>query len=231
MKIIKCIIFLFNFAAIYFIVTLILTDDVSSYSRIMMHELYQELRNTEILLSGASLCYRSCDPAAFESVLGKKTFNTGTSSQTYPARFYLMELLLKRENQIETVVLITGPNELFRKTEGDNNDIRIANYIVFDYMKWDASKVRFLCQEMEDKADAVLKGIRYHENWKKGGQLGFNIKKKIVDSDMYWSYAYSNALHSDEQYKGKGFVYTDQKRAADIKMESVPVLAAPGERL
>ena len=42
----------------------LLVDDVHSYSRVMLQELYRDAGNIDTLFLGSSHCYRSVDPAA-----------------------------------------------------------------------------------------------------------------------------------------------------------------------
>ena len=57
----------------------ILVDDVHSYTRIMLEELYNCPENIDTLFLGPSHCYKSVDPAIFTEVTGEKAFNAGTS--------------------------------------------------------------------------------------------------------------------------------------------------------
>ena len=45
----------------------LLVDDVHSYSRVMLQELYRDAGNIDTLFLGSSHCYRSVDPAAVDA--------------------------------------------------------------------------------------------------------------------------------------------------------------------
>ena len=45
----------------------LLVDNVHSYSRVMLQELYRDAGNIDTLFLGSSHCYRSVDPAAVDA--------------------------------------------------------------------------------------------------------------------------------------------------------------------
>ena len=47
----------------------LLVDDVHSYSRVMLQELYADAGNIDTLFLGSSHCYRSVDPAQVDAAL------------------------------------------------------------------------------------------------------------------------------------------------------------------
>ncbi len=57
----------------------LLVDDVHSYSRVMLQELYRDAGNIDTLFLGSSHCYRSVDPAAVDAALTPQSFNAGSS--------------------------------------------------------------------------------------------------------------------------------------------------------
>ena len=59
----------------------LLVDDVHSYSRVMLQELYADAGNIDTLFLGSSHCYRSVDPAQVDAALGTHSFNAGSSQQ------------------------------------------------------------------------------------------------------------------------------------------------------
>lgn len=58
----------------------LLVDDVHSYSRVMLQELYADAGNIDTLFLGSSHCYRSVDPAQVDAALGTHSFNAGRPS-------------------------------------------------------------------------------------------------------------------------------------------------------
>ena len=59
----------------------LLVDDIHSYSRVMLQELYADAGNIDTLFLGSSHCYRSVDPAQVDAALGTHSFNAGSSQQ------------------------------------------------------------------------------------------------------------------------------------------------------
>ena len=57
----------------------LLVDDVHSYSRVMLQELYAQDGQIDTLFLGSSHCYRSVDPAMVDEALGTHSFNAGSS--------------------------------------------------------------------------------------------------------------------------------------------------------
>ena len=58
----------------------LLVDDVHSYSRAMLQELYADAGKIDTLFLGSSHCYRSVDPDAVDAALGTYSFNAGSST-------------------------------------------------------------------------------------------------------------------------------------------------------
>ena len=74
------------------LVDFVLVDDVHSYTRIMLEELYNCPENIDTLFLGPNRCYKSVDPAIFTEVTGKKAFNAGTSQQLADGAWFLLRI-------------------------------------------------------------------------------------------------------------------------------------------
>ena len=59
----------------------LLVDDVHSYSRVMLQELYADAGNIDTLFLGSSHCYRSVDPAQVDAALDTHSFNAATAGR------------------------------------------------------------------------------------------------------------------------------------------------------
>ena len=68
----------------------LLVDDVHSYSRAMLQELYAEAGKIDTLFLGSSHCYRSVDPDAVDAALGTYSFNAGSSQQLPDGSYYML---------------------------------------------------------------------------------------------------------------------------------------------
>ena len=108
----------------------LLVDDVHSYSRVMLQELYQDAGNIDTLFLGSSHCYRSVDPAAVDAALGTHSFNAGSSQQLPDGSYYMLKEAAA-QNDLKTVYLemfYTGYNE------SASGNVPLACYLLVDHM-------------------------------------------------------------------------------------------------
>lgn len=82
----------------------LLVDDVHSYSRVMLQELYADAGNIDTLFLGSSHCYRSVDPAQVDAALGTHSFNAGSSQQLPDGSYYMLKEAAA-QNPLKTVYL------------------------------------------------------------------------------------------------------------------------------
>lgn len=180
-------------------------DDTSSYTRVMMHELYEQ-KNIDVLFCGASLCYRSFDTGILDEELGVNTFNSGTSSQPIDVTYYLLKDCLHRHD-IKRVFVELGPIMAVQKAAEDrtSSDMTVV-YLVSDYMKWSSAKVRMLIEASDSElyANSFLVARRGWRNVLDPHALVELLCKKR--SDVYKNYQYDYLQHETEWYKGKGYV-------------------------
>lgn len=186
----------------------LLTNDVESYTRVMMHEFYNQ-ENIDILFSGASLCYRSFDTEVLDHELGLNTFNAGSSSQDIDASYCLIKDCISRYD-VEHIYLELGP------IMANNMDIEertpstmTGTYIVMDYMKPSMDKLTYMLNAT-DSQYYIESFLVARRSWK--NLFSFeNIKKNIQGktSKEYKEYRYDNLRHENEWYSGKGYVECD----------------------
>ena len=137
----------------------LLVDDVHSYSRVMLQELYADAGNIDTLFLGSSHCYRSVDPAAVDAALGTHSFNAGSSQQLPDGSYYMLREAAA-ENDLKTVYLemfYTGYNE------SRSANVPMACYLLTDHM-----------------SAASLN--RYEYLWEMGGLAGF--ADLLLDEDV-----------------------------------------------
>lgn len=182
----------------------LLVDDVHSYSRIMLQELYADAGNIDTLFLGSSHSYRSVDPAAVDAALGTHSFNAGSSQQLPDGSYYLLRETAK-QNDLKTVYL-----EMF--------------YTVYNESA--SSNVPLACYLLADNMDA-RSPERYEYLWEMGGLAAFADlllparhgiaapsampeiwKAKLTDGYTLGNYRYVTYPDSGEEYRGRGFVYT-----------------------
>ena len=112
----------------------LLVDDVHSYSRVMLQELYAQARQIDTLFLGSSHCYRSVDPAAVDEALGTHSFNAGSSQQLPDGSYYMLQEAAA-QNDLKTVYLemfYTGYNQ------SASSDVPLACYLLTDFMRWNS---------------------------------------------------------------------------------------------
>lgn len=179
---------------------ILLTDDADSYTRIAMHEMYEQ-SNIDVLLLGSSHSYRSLDPAILDEAWHVNTFNGGTSSQQPAASYYLLREIGK-ENDLSRVYMevyydLMSGNETWQSPT--------AAYIISDYMKPSINRLMFLWDT--GGKDYLVHGLVLgRRNWEKLFDFSYwrdNLQKK--SGADYQNYAYVTA--DNEEYAGKGFVY------------------------
>ena len=137
----------------------LLVDDVHSYSRVMLQELYADAGNIDTLFLGSSHCYRSVDPAAVDAALGTHSFNAGSSQQLPDGSYYMLREAAA-ENDLKTVYLemfYTGYNE------SRSANVPMACYLLTDYM-------------------SAASPNRYEYLWEMGGLAGF--ADLLLDEDV-----------------------------------------------
>lgn len=200
-------------AALFFLLTaallaaanFLLVDDVHSYSRVMLQELYDQEGQIDTLFLGSSHCYRSVDPAAVDAALGTHSFNAGSSQQLPDGSYYMLREAAAH-NDLKTVYLemfYTGYNQ------SASADVPLACYLLTDFMAWDSP-------------------VRYEYLWEMGGMAGLADlllparhgvvslgsmpalwKAKLTDGYAPGNYAYVTYPDAGEAYRGNGFVYTE----------------------
>lgn len=178
----------------------LLTDDADSYTRLTMHEMYEQ-ENIDVLLLGSSHSYRSLDPAILDEAWGMNTFNGGTSSQQPVAGYYLLKEIGKENNlsrvYMEVYYDLMSGNETWQSPT--------AAYIISDYMKPSFNRLMFLWDT--GGKDYLMHGLVLgRRNWEMLFDFSYwkeNLQKKSTAD--YRNYVYVSA--DNEEYAGKGFVY------------------------
>lgn len=182
----------------------LLIDDAESYTRITLHEMYEQ-DNIDILFLGSSHSYRSIDTSVLDNAWGANTFNAGTSSQQPVASYYLLKEI-GRENQLSHVYM-----EVYYDLMWSNEDYRspTAAYIISDYMKPSVNRFQFLWNTggRDYLAHGLILGRRNWENLLDFSYIRENLQKK--NTDAYRNYQYLS--FDNENYAGKGFVYSEEQ--------------------
>lgn len=187
----------------------LLVDDTETYTRITMHELYENKDDIDTLFLGSSHCLRAYNPELFTELTGKSSFNLGSTSQNYDTSYYLLREAVKYHD-IQTVYLDMHYKFLF--IDKKDRDLVQAN-IITDYMRPSINKLEFLTQTSEAK-HYTNRILPFRREWQKIADLSYLrevwTKKQ---SDSYRNYA--PVVLEQEYYAGKGFVYSEEELDAE----------------
>ena len=185
----------------------LLVSDLKSYTRVMLHELYNQEDNIDVLFLGSSHCYRSLDTNITDEIFELNTFNAGTSSQYWDGSYALL-VEAGKENSLKRVFV-----EMYYNAAGQVYDERTelkSTYLISDYMKPSYNKYRYLFQASD--SEYWINGlISSRRNWRDMFEpmyVGNNLQEK--QQDAYKNYSYP--VNETEYYAGKGFVSSTETR-------------------
>ena len=182
----------------------LLVDDVHSYSRVMLQELYADAGNIDTLFLGSSHCYRSVDPAQVDAALGTHSFNAGSSQQLPDGSYYMLKEAVA-QNPLKTVYLemfYTGYNE------SASVNIPLACYLLADHMDWRSPNRYAYLSEMGGLAAYADLLLPARHGIAPPSSMPALWKAKLTDGYTPDSYGYVTYTDSGEAYRGRGFVYT-----------------------
>lgn len=180
----------------------ILTDDVSSYTRVIFHEMYEQ-DNIDILLVGSSHCQRSFVPEILDKELNLNTFNAGTASQKMDGSLMIIKEAA-RYNDISHVYLEVYYHGMYDVHK--NRSQMTATYIISDYLKPSIDKFIYLIEASEEEHYFNSFFVARRNGTK---LLDLDYMKDIIvkkSSETYKNYGYSNITGDTEWYAGKGYV-------------------------
>lgn len=187
----------------------LLVDDAQSYTRLTMHELYENEENIDTVFIGASHCFRAYDPALFTELTGKSSFNLGSSAQHYDTTYYLLREAA-RYNDIQTVYLDMTYKFLLLNREGQ--DLVQAN-IISDYMRPSLNKLEFITATSEAR-HYTNRFLPFRREWQKLGDLSY-LKEVWAKKQTEEYKSYAPIVREQEHYVGKGFVYAEEELDAE----------------
>lgn len=182
----------------------ILVDDTTSYTRIMMHELYSQEDNIDILFVGSSHCYRSFNPAITDEIFQQNTFNAGSSAQRMDGSYTIIKEAMKNNN-IKHIFL----EVYFGVAEGfdyKTSNQLTSTYIISDYMKPSVNKLLYLINASQPE-HYFNSFVLARREWQSMFDLDYMmelINKKHTED--YYNYTYKFVSGKNEYYAGKGYV-------------------------
>lgn len=183
----------------------LLVDDVHSYSRVMLQELYAQAGQIDTLFLGSSHCYRSVDPAAVDAALETHSFNAGSSQQLPDGSYYMLREAAS-QNDLKTVYLemfYTGYNQ------SASRDVPMACYLLTDFMRWNSPNRYAYLWSMGGAASLADLLLPARHGIASPGSLPALWKAKLTDGYAPGNYSYVTYPEEGEAYRGNGFVYTE----------------------
>jgi hypothetical protein len=178
-------------------------NDTKSYTRVLMHELYEQEEIDSIFI-GASHVYRGVNPWIVDEIWGENTFNLSTSSQTIDGSY----ALLKEANKIGGIkccYLEVSARMVCYNKETRQSDVT-ASYIISDYMRLSLNKVLYILNAMEPK-NYINAFCPARRNWRKIYSFGF-MRDTFQNKSEKGYKEYDYVENETEYYAGKGFVYS-----------------------
>lgn len=205
------------------ILNFLLVDNIHAYTRMMLEEMYHYEGNIDVLFIGSSHTYRSYDTDLANTLLGKNTFNAGSSGQHWDGSYYLLKEALKYHN-LETVYLDTYFSVAQYSASGANK----AQYILSDYMRWSKNKISFLWNVggIDAVIDSIIPFRRNIRNLFKSYKMIECVKLKLTDGFQIGNYEHIS--YNNEEYRGNGFVYSFE--IASKRIDNAPERTIPAEK-
>lgn len=170
-----------------------------SYTRLMLHDLYENADTAEVIVAGASHPQHAVDPSAME---GMAVMNISSASQSVLDSYYMLrEALRVSDPDIVALELTAGMYTTF-----NGYDNPTSSFILYDYMRLSPVKLSYglAAFDAADYPDVYLRSCRYRDNL----TLDFvssNVAAKLTEA--WRSFSPDSAVNETERYGGLGFVY------------------------
>lgn len=170
-------------------------DDTMTISRVMLHDLYTEKENIDILFCGASHCQLGFDTAVLDEAFGQNTFNAGSSSQGLETSLAMIREAAAYHDLKQVYVDL---DYAIVTRELPNLE---SIYIISDYMKPSVRKAEYLLNATTSEYYVnsfmpLHKGRGYTGN---PAEIVRIIGKKMKSG-------YRNYTDLDSSYAGKGYI-------------------------
>lgn len=185
----------------------ILVDDISSYTRLTMHQLYNSNENIDIAFVGSSHVYRSFIPEITDNGFGAHTFNCGTSLQPMDGSLAMVRELIA-DNDVSCIYLEMYYAIATEPSYKDRTKLT-STYIISDYMKPSLRKYFYILQASSKEywITSLIPARRYWEKFFDADYIKNIILKKNEES--YKNYEWIRTEEQMEYYVDRGFVAND----------------------
>lgn len=181
----------------------------NTYTRVMMHEMYESQEEIDIVFLGASSTYRGFVPEIWDNVLDMYSFNIGSSNQTADSSYYLLKELFAKQSPKYCIYGLSYV--MFLDLEAYENPT--GYYILSDYFNPSYNKLQYLLHAYNE--ESFLVGIFPFLRNKTAISLKMiqdNLKKK--SSENYRNYSYNIYEDVSESYMGRGYVQSKRQTEA-----------------
>jgi len=170
----------------------------------MMHEMYGQRENIDVVFLGASHAYRSFDTRILDEQLGMNTFNMGSSSQSVKDSYFLLREMYSHHLPRYCILEMSWA----RYNIYDFSSNATSSYILYDYFRPSVNKLYYFFSAFNEQTaiNAVLPFRRYPIT--APSKYLENIKAKMTKE--YFGCSYSVAAYDNEHYAGKGYVYRNK---------------------
>ena len=186
----------------------ILVDDTNSYTRLMMHEFYNQ-DNIDILVVGASHCSMGFNPSIANEITDKKTFNASNFSQ-FPDTSYVLIKEAIQLYDVKEVFLDVSANIAELTGEYKKRTDLTGTYLISDYMRPSLNKIELLlnASSSEYYVNSFWKARRNWDSFFDFKYIDDLIRKK--ESEEYRNFTSELRLDEKTWYVEKGFVAVDE---------------------
>ncbi|MBR0173610.1 MAG: hypothetical protein IJQ21_12570 [Lachnospiraceae bacterium] len=213
-KLIATVCFFLCFCAIYKGLHYLLVNDVNSYTRLMMHQLYHTEKNIDVLFAGNSHVYLGVDPEVADVSFGAYTFNAASSSQFMDGTLAVIKEAL-RENDIKEIYVDVFYGVMSDEDYSERENM-FPTYYLSDFMKPSLNKADFLLHA-SSKKHYTNSFFILHRYWETlldiQSLLALHTSKS---TDNYRQYG-PVSMQVLAEYKDRGFV-TDKKVLEEEKI-------------
>lgn len=191
----KVVLFCFIYIGAQAVLKYILVDDTMTISRMMLHELYTQKTNIDVLFCGASHCQLGFDTEVTDREMGLFTFNAGSSSQGLETSLALIKETAAYYDLKQ--VYVDLDYSVVMREEPNLESI----YIVSDYMRPSLRKISYLLNatSFEYYLNSFMplhKGRGYQTE---PAKIMETLRKKAASG-------YRNYTDKDPSYAGKGHI-------------------------
>lgn len=222
---VKFTVFILILAVLVYCTALILRDDAHSYSRVMMHELYNQ-DHIDYVVCGASHVSHGLDPKLVEQFWGKSLYNTGTPSQHIDGSYAMLRQVLdlyKVEKvflDIDNGIAASTP---FLQRKGFKSEYIVSTYlrdpkIKLDFYKNMSSPEYYLNSILPLGKDKLITLDPI---------ILFDKAKQILNG-KYFNYEYSGwnmyKINDDSIYKGCVYEDTFIEEGSFHETANVPII-------